>query len=94
MGLKLPMLGPVVSAEHKLPELHAAEMQLLHSRARVACTSTLSKSRWAIVAARSICSKYLTSLTEVQSLLPCAYVLAPLRRQWLRCKYLIRITRR
>lgn len=27
--MMLPMIGPVVSAEHKLPELHAEEMQLV-----------------------------------------------------------------
>ena len=77
MSLKLPMLGPVVSSEHKLPELHAAEMQLtIRALALRHYIHTVQEQMG------DSCPLHLFEIFDVfdrgQSLLPCAYVLAHL----------------
>lgn len=72
--MMLPMIGPVVSAEHKLPELHAEEMQLviraLALRHYVQCVQEQMGDTCPL--------RYFEIFERDQALIPCAYVLAHL----------------
>lgn len=74
MSLMLPMIGPLVSAEHKLPEIHAAEMQL--------AIRALALRHYVHTVQEQMGDTCPLRLFEIfdrgQSTIPCAYVLAHL----------------